>query len=125
MSGNRRLDALNNGIEELYDEINQSIEVERRDTVTLHHLERTVNEQRQKLIEKRENLARLEKKAVFLLAAKAVEEFPEGSRVQRDARFRELVGLNGAAVEAIQPSQLNRVLGATVEEAYAAVILFL
>ena len=125
MSGNRRLDALSNGIEELYDEINQSIEVERRDTVTLHHLERTVNEQRQKLIEKRENLARLEKKAVFLLAAKAVEEFPEGSRVQRDARFRELVGLNGAAVEAIQPSQLNRVLGATEEEAYAAVILFL
>ena len=125
MSGNRRLDALNNGIEELYDEINQSIEVERRDTVTLHHLERTVNEQRQKLIEKRENLARLEKKAVFLLAAKAVEEFPEGSQVQRHARFRELVGLNGAAVEAIQPSQLNRVLGATEEEAYAAVILFL
>ena len=125
MSGNRRLDALNNGIEELYDEINQSIEVERRDTVTLYHLERTVNEQRQKLIEKRENLARLEKRAVFLLAAKAVEEFPEGSQEQRHARFRELVGLNGAAVEAIQPSQLDRVLGATVEEAYAAVILFL
>ena len=105
------------------DDINLEIESERRDTVALSHLEREVADKRRALIEKRENLARLERKSVLLLAVKAVEELPQGTRVQRYSRFYELVGVNGIDIDSVHPRQLSLVLGGTADEAYTTVFL--
>ena len=104
------------------DDINLEIESERRDTVALSHLEREVADKRRALIEKRENLARLERKSVLLLAVKAVE-LPQGTRVQRYSRFYELVGVNGIDIDSVHPRQLSLVLGGTADEAYTTVFL--
>ena len=61
MSGNEGLDALNVGIEGLLNNINVEVESERRDTTALELLERTIDDKRQALVEKRENIARLER----------------------------------------------------------------
>ena len=121
MSGNEGLDPLNVRIEGLLNNINAEVESERRDTTTLELLERTIDDKRRALVEKRENIARLEKKAALLYAVKAVEELPQGTRAQRYARFQELVGLNGVAIQGVHPSQLSQVLEGTATEAYTTV----
>ena len=123
MSGNEGLDALNVGIEGLLNNINVEVESERRDTTALELVERTIDDKRRALVEKRENIARLERKATLLYAVKAVEELPQGTRAQRHARFQELVGLKGIATQGVHPSQLSQVLEGTAIEAYATVFL--
>ena len=123
MSGNEGLDALNVGIEGLLNNINVEVESERRDTTALELLERTIDDKRRALVEKRENIARLERKATLLYAVKAVEELPQGTRAQRHARFQELVGLNGVATQGVHLSQLSQVLEGTATEAYTTVFL--
>ena len=112
------LENLKVGIERLLNEIDTEIESERRDTTTLEQLEQTIDVKRHALVQKRENIAKKERKVTFLYAVRAVEELPQGTLEQRHTRFHELVGLNG-----VHPRELSRVLGSTVGEAYTTAIL--
>ena len=58
---------------QLLDDINREAESERKDTAELYQLEQVVAIKRAALITKRENLAKLERKAASLLAAKVVD----------------------------------------------------
>ena len=125
MSDNRRTEALNSSIEELLININSEVEAERHDTAWLLEAENRVIERRQALVEKRENLVRLERKAVFLLAVKAVEELPQGTQGQRYARFHTLAGANGITIGGVNAGQLDQILIGTADEAYTTVLRIL
>ena len=117
------LENLNTGIDALLNEIDTAIQSERSDTTRLELLERTVSDKRQELIQKRENIARLERKVAFLCAVKTVEELQQGNLEQRYTRFQELVRLKGVSVQGVHPRELHRVLEGTVGEAYSTAIL--
>ena len=117
------LENLNTGIDALLNEIDTAIQSERSDTTRLELLERTVSDERRDLIQKRENIANLERKVAFLYAVKTVEELQQGNLEQRHTRFQELVGLKGVTLQGVDPRELERVLEGTVGEAYTTAIL--